>query len=345
MNSIFVELCKQHLLNIIDTAIDESQAADQSVQNKVLSMAGWQRRPDLAENKRQYLRNLRKIIEAYNPTVIDDDTALTFFNETLTTTRRSILALSKEKDKSEGITGVALSKGLELIPAMIEELRHSLLLNIPYDNQPLHIFQYYAARYFATKVVSQIDASNLQQVAESMQLSNFKARERERSQAILEIISECKITIAALQMDLLHYEKLARLQVTTSIDRLKTADSQLTIKYGQLLAKTTFALSFFGGAQPDETLLTSLLDMALIDIKQATPGLPKVATSEWDDVKSEVQEAAIISTDEHEGSSREAVTQAEQTDWFNIIRFFDQKPIPPLQESSTSTSMQSMRND
>lgn len=325
MNSIFVEICKQHLLNIIDTAIDGSSAADQSVQNKVLSYVGWERRPDLAEDKRQYLRSLRATIETYNPTVINDEAALKFFNEQLTLTRRTVITSSKEKDKPEGITGVALSKGLELIPAMIEQLRSTSLLNIPRDNKPLHIFQYYIAHYFATKVVNQIDATGLQQVAESIQLSNFKARERERERVILEIITDCKSAIDAFPLTLFNYETLVRRQITASIERLKTADTQLTTKYGQLLTTATFALSFFGGAQPDETLLINLLDKALADIIQTTPGMTK-SPSGWDDISSDVQMLAKNNMIELENTERETITQSEQTAWVNIMRLLEQAP-------------------
>lgn len=352
MNSIFVEICKQHLLNIIDTAIDNSRSADQSFANQGLGYIGWQRNEQLAEDKRQHMKKLRAVIETYNPTIINDDGAFSFFTEQLTSTKRIITASSKEKDKSQGITGFALSKGLELIPAIAEQLRQTSLLNVPRDNEPLHLFQYYIAHYFATKVANQIDATVIQQVTESIQLSKFKSRERERERTILSIIADCKSTIAALPIDRFDYKKLVRLQVTTSIERLQTADAQLTTKYGALLTGTLLALSFFGGAQPDEALLPNLLDSALHDINQTAQGLPKVATSEWEDLNPDVQITTIATMAELENEQRESVAEAEQTAITNIMRLFEQgaeqlrahalapkaKPVPTLNSNEAPTS-------
>ena len=338
MNTIFVEICKQHLLNIITTAKDDSVRADGSVQNAALSYVKCERRSDLAEEKRTLLRKLQAIIEPYTPSVINDQAAFDFFQEQLIACRREILELSRKNDKPEGITGVALSKGIELIPAIFEQLKRTSLLDIPHDRNPLRIFQYYTGVYFSTKVVHQEDASSLQQAIESKQLSNFRTRAREREALILNAMTDCKRYLAALQIDILDYDAIVRQQVKTIIEQLKTNDSNLTTKFGRLLNSSIYVLSFFGGARPDETLLIELLDNALTDINQLTKGLPKAPTSEWIDVLPDLEATAKSNAINQEDTARMSIRQSEETAWLNIINPIEQE-LKRLDDAATKLKL------
>jgi len=268
MNTIFLEIAKRHLVNIIDTAIKQSMDADNTLLNQTRELLGVSRDKILSETKRENLRLLKKKFSDYNSMQDEkDEFSMGKLMGFIRDYQADIEVLLREKNMSPGDTDKMIAKALEFIQSIYTQFGRAMLLETPHNTHPFHILKYYIGYYFAFKIIEQENISSIQDATEHPSISNYRVRASKRENFIIEAIKTCADELAAMRDEPQQTDILKRF-VMDRITLLEHTDKALRQEYGTALCFTRSILNSLNLTNTDDFILIEQLNEARLAIQE-----------------------------------------------------------------------------
>lgn len=224
--SIFVEIVRHFLVQTIMTTQADSLNADNMPTNAFFTSIGLGRDLGVSEKKRTQLDLLLPLIQQFTPTK-NDKGSLVQLSTLLLDCKNSLLKMGAQQGFKKGLSEHALAESIELIRAIYDQFQKSNLLDIPNQTDPLTIFQYQAAFFFAEKIKLASHSGMLQQIVTQRRVTNLPSLADAQEQLIISMIARCKELLAALDKSHRDYDKSVYLIVKSHIEELIRANDAL----------------------------------------------------------------------------------------------------------------------
>ncbi len=225
--TIFLAVCKETLQREIRRLCTASKAADNSIKNKVLSFAGLGRDQELSNTKQQLANTT---LWAQIMALEDQDTdklTLDKLSQMIDECRRAAAQSAQQKGLGEGSFRDKMMRIQDLLKSFFEKLEQQKLLDISVDNDPLNVFRYYAAAYFAIKTEEAEHVTTLQRAAQNPAVSSAKKIADEKTQLIQTALDECIETLGTLNNRSPNYETVRKRLVLQQVHLLIQANREL----------------------------------------------------------------------------------------------------------------------
>lgn len=284
MNTIFLEITKRCLGDIIEEAMGQSLQADVSFLNLARDRLGVSRDKGLSETKRENLRVLKLNIMHYQSQSGRDEDSFKSISVLIQNYQAEMADLLRAKCMSLGNTDQAVVKALNFIQLTYKQFERAHLLDTSNDQQPHHVFKLFLGNYFALKILEQLNLTSIQDLTDHPIISNYRARASIRETLIMDTIKKCTEEVAALTSHSRESQDLCRRFVLDKITLLEQAEADLNQKYGMGLALTRSLLNALHLTHRDDHLLLDQLKKARQALQPSQTLKPQ--DEEWEDVQS-----------------------------------------------------------
>jgi hypothetical protein len=324
--TVFVEIGKLFLRKAIQEAINNSIAADNSCTNAILGLVNCARDLNVAEAKRNELMKLQKAIDQFKSDQ-PDAIALVEFQILLNQYKSKNAELARTHQLNEGATGQALTQALELIQSIFLQLQRIELLDIATDQNPLNIFQYFSAKYFAIKIFNDQRANTIQQATGKLSISIVRERANKRELLIHETLKQSIQHLAMIRKDLPNYSTVVIDRIIENINALLRQDKELCAESPLINIATTLADTIRLSQQDDQLLPDCMLE-ALTDIKKLKLAKEPISPDGWlvEDEEKQWAEKSKLETEMQLAAARlkietdETLTRSEkQKNYLSIL--------------------------
>lgn len=240
--TIFLEIAKQFLITEITTVRDNSVAADSSLGNSALSFFGLGRDETLSKAKRgladELLTTIRNMADKES-----DEATLQELVAQITKCKKTAASKSDAKGYDEGTFGPAMKEAISLVEEIFDKLKEVKLTNVASDKDPLNLFRYYAASYFAQKIDDARKLGALGSIAQHPKLSSFRKLTAEKEMLVIEMLQACEKDLETLNKELEGYPATRKSRVLEWLEKLQRANVALCKSYGSKISiPITFAL-------------------------------------------------------------------------------------------------------
>ncbi|KTD20886.1 coiled-coil protein [Legionella lansingensis] len=241
--TIFLDIVKPYLKEKIKRIRDHSVAADRCMTNTLLSWVSLGRDEELSKAKRDLADQLLVKLESAQDKESDEKT-FEHLMELLNDCKGAAAKKSKEKKyNDEGHFGPAMGNVIQQLEKVYRKFNESNLLDFPNDDEPLNLFRYFAALYYAQKIDDGYKISGLGKIAQNPKLTSFSELSEQKEQLIMKTLEECERDLGTLDSQHEDYPTTKKSRVWDWLDKLERANKELCEKHGSTLSlPITFAL-------------------------------------------------------------------------------------------------------
>lgn len=276
--TIFFEVFRHFLIERITQIRDRSSTADHSLGNNILSTMSFGhfgRDRHLSQIKRNLADQLILEIRAIDGEEKDDDN-LDCFNTLITSYKEKAAEESKKRGYPEGEFGAAMDDNLVFLNKICKKMRRLNLLDIPHDDDPLHIFYFRAALYFGEKLNDLAKQQPLEKLIQHPRLTAFAKLTEAKSELLIKTLQTCTHDLETLDMSHPDYKETRKARVLESLNKLEQGNKQLCKEFSKF-AKIPITVAWFStfttkfpAIIPDDGLLGDCVEGTKKDLKNVT---------------------------------------------------------------------------
>lgn len=216
--SIFLEIAKRTLEILFLKAKKQSHDADHSLKNQAMEWIKLGRDRDLSESKQALYGELIKRLQTIKSQEGGDKANEHHLINLLNDYRKKAYLKSTEKHYDEGEFGKNMQKAVFFVKSFFEKMLLLELANLPYDEDPLHIFYYHIAEYFAQKFSTKENFAL--RLMHNPKLSNARELEEQKEKLVLLAMKELQHDLEAFDKNHVGYEKVKRKFIVDTLKNL-----------------------------------------------------------------------------------------------------------------------------
>ncbi|KTC86941.1 hypothetical protein [Legionella brunensis] len=240
--TIFLDIAKPYMIEMIKEIRDKSVSADKSTTNALLGWISLGRDEELSKAKRDLADRLLIDLDSLKDQK-DDAATYESLKKLVNDCKVAAAKKSKEKNYDEGKFGPRMLRALQLLDNLFNKIKEAKLLDISHDEEPLNLFRYYAACYYAQKINDAHRISGISKLAQNPKLTTFSQLSESKEQAIIKTLAECELDLGTLDTQHVDYEETKKKRVLEWLDKLERANKKLCEEHGSTVSiPITFAL-------------------------------------------------------------------------------------------------------
>ncbi|WED42785.1 hypothetical protein [Legionella cardiaca] len=239
--TVFLDIVKPYIVEMIKDIRDKSVSADNSTSNTILGWMSLGRDDELSKAKRDLAD---KLLIALDKFANEDSDKLTYENlrALLIKCKSDAAQKAKEKNYDEGKFGPRMKRTIDLLDNLFAKFTEVKLLDIPHDDEPLNVFRYYAASYYAQKIHDGHRISGVSKLAQNPKLTTFSALSDSKEKLIIKTLNECESDLTTLDEKHVDIKENKKKRVLEWLDKLERANYELCTMHGSTISiPITFA--------------------------------------------------------------------------------------------------------
>lgn len=228
--TIFLDIAKLYLTAAIKKIKDDSTYADNSASNKFFNWLNFGRDKELSMVKRSVADKLLIHLEQISDDKTDEKT-LEQLKKLLSESKDDAAEASHKKNYNEGHFGSAIDNVTLVLEKLFKRIKKANLLNIPHDNEPLNIFRYYIATYYAQKIEDIDKMTMVQKLMQNPKLTSFYELSENKEELVTQTLAACEKDLQTLDAEHRQYKVTKKFRVLEWLDRLGRANDELCKQY------------------------------------------------------------------------------------------------------------------
>lgn len=223
--SIFLEIAKRFISEELKKIQSESLAADESPVNTFLTFLSYGRDTQLSAEKRALIDELLPQIDGLEGNT--DENTYTQMVQLIQGCRTKAAAISAEKQYDEGVFGQAMQNVVNLLQGIHDKIKKLELLNIPHNDDPLHVFFYFASVYCVNKVVKFHQRNLWERLIEHPKVTDTRKFSSKKEGLVCDALRSCKQEIEVLDRRHDLYQQSRKKRVLEGIQNLMLKNQAL----------------------------------------------------------------------------------------------------------------------
>ena len=273
--TIFLDVAKIIIRDKIKAIQTASKESDASIFQTTLMRAQLGRDLGVSAAKRERLDSLSTQIASISDQTNDADT-LTLLKQMVQDSLITVKEVASAAGYLRGNTESELERLCTILDTIYRALGILDICNIHRDTDPLNIFRYYAAIYFARKIVINESPTTVDVIKAHVKILSTTPFFSAQENLVITTLKECTRDVSALSSSHEGYTLSKKQFVLASIETLRRANERL-------ISATLGRASFFATVlSPDDGILLECMDHAQLKINPvltfSSDGASKITT-------------------------------------------------------------------